>query len=280
MRYREITPHAVLQDDVRCFWILEQDHPDASTQDVTPDGCVELIFNFGAPYVPLRQKSSAPLPVASIVGFQEKTLTFAVRGTVRIVAARLFPWAAVGLLDIGGDRLANIVTGAMADWDGVTKDLDTLVAAGDYDGAAARLEQVLIERSLATRYDRDIVQAAAKMLHSTQGRYRIEELAEACRLSVRQLERGFKSVLGTTPKAFARTVRFETAERRLWWDPRADLASVAADCGYFDQAHFTKDFKTFAGKTPSEYAAEVLRLHESLKSSDVVFLQSRRARTD
>jgi AraC-like DNA-binding protein len=58
------------------------------------------------------------------------------------------------------------------------------------------------------------------------------------------------------------------------FDPEADLTEVAYECGYFDQAHFIKDFKTFAGKTPSEYAHETRRMQEILSSKDVVFLQS------
>jgi len=51
---------------------------------------------------------------------------------------------------------------------------------------------------------------AAKLLHHTKGEYRISELADYCNVSVRQLERGFQHVIGTSPKNFARTLRFES----------------------------------------------------------------------
>jgi len=59
--------------------------------------------------------------------------------------------------------------------------------------------------------NRRIVQAAAKIIQKTQGPYRIGELAEHRRLSVRQLQGGFKSATGTPPKVPARTVRFVAA---------------------------------------------------------------------
>jgi AraC-like DNA-binding protein len=58
------------------------------------------------------------------------------------------------------------------------------------------------------------------------------------------------------------------------FDPDADLTRLAYECGYFDQAHFIKDFKAFVGKTPTEYTVQMRKMQETLKSKDVVFLQS------
>jgi AraC-like DNA-binding protein len=58
------------------------------------------------------------------------------------------------------------------------------------------------------------------------------------------------------------------------FDPNADLTQLAYECGYYDQAHFIKDFKAFAGTTPTEYARKMEALQKNLKSKDVVFLQS------
>jgi AraC-like DNA-binding protein len=52
------------------------------------------------------------------------------------------------------------------------------------------------------------------------------------------------------------------------------LTGLAYDCGYFDQAHFIKEFRAFTGKTPSAYAGQMRRLHDFLQGKDVVFLQS------
>ena len=57
-------------------------------------------------------------------------------------------------------------------------------------------------------------------------------------------------------------------------DPETDLTGLAYQCGFFDQAHFIKEFRAFAGKTPSEYAREMRQLQGLLKGEDVVFLQS------
>src|SRR5262249_3391275 len=49
MKYHEYSPHSILQDTVKCFWIHEATYASETNQDIAPDGCVELIFNFGSP---------------------------------------------------------------------------------------------------------------------------------------------------------------------------------------------------------------------------------------
>ena len=63
--------------------------------------------------------------------------------------------------------------------------------------------------------------------------------------------RRFREHVGLPPKALARILRFERAAERLRGG--ADLSDAALDSGYYDQAHFNRDFKAFAGVTPTEY---------------------------
>jgi transcriptional regulator GlxA family with amidase domain len=172
------------------------------------------------------------------------------------------------------DTLTNEVTALSANWDALIKSLKSRIALGQYEQAAKALEEFLLQRAILRKYDLELIQSAAKWLHHTRGECRIADLADYCQVSVRQLERGFRRVIGASPKIFARTVRFEQAQRRLMFDPDADLTQLAQECGYFDQAHFIKDFKEFAGKTPSEHARQMRAMQTVLKSKDVVFLQS------
>src|SRR5262249_54367623 len=195
-------------------------------------------------------------------------------GTVKVVAARLFAGGALALLQDNVTTLTNSVTALGTDWEALVQRLKSHVTQGEYEQAATNLEEFLIEQALVRTYDLKLIQTAAKLLHHTKGQYRIAELADYCQVSVRQLERGFQQVIGTSPKTFARTLRFQEAQRRIMFDPGADLTDLAYECGYFDQAHFNKDFKAITGKTPSEYAGQMRDLQEIWKSEDVVFLQS------
>ncbi len=82
---------------------------------------------------------------------------------------------------------------------------------------------------------------------------RIDRLAEAANLSVRQLERRFQDALGMSPKYFCRIARFDQFVKRWNVGSEARLATLAHACGYFDQSHLNRDFKFFTGETPTSY---------------------------
>jgi AraC-like DNA-binding protein len=239
-----------------------------------PDGCAELIFNFGSPYELLTPDRTLGLPRAFVVRFQNKPLRFRAAGTVKVVAARLFAWGAFAVFDDDVRLFAHSVRAAGAGWDELVPELEGHVRRGRYEEAARGLQEFLIRRAVLRAYDLKHVRAAAKLLHYSKGQHRIDELADYCRLSVRQLARGFQRAAGVSPKALARALRFEQAVTRIMFDPEADLTRLAQDCGYFDQPHFIKEFKAFAGKTPTEYARQMRELGAYLKSKDVVFLQA------
>src|SRR5262245_35345295 len=226
MRYHEYSPHSILQDTVKCFWIHEATHASDTNQDISPDGCVDLIFNFGSPYSLRTTTPPTPLPPAIIVGFQNKTMPILLQGRVQVVAARLFAWGAMALLQDNVHSLTDTVVALGTDWDTLAQRLKAQVTQGRYEQAATTLEEFLIQQALVRTYDRKLIQTAAKLLHHTKGQYRIAELADYCQVSVRQLERGFRQVIGTSPKAFARTLRFQEAQRRLMFDPEADLTDL------------------------------------------------------
>jgi AraC-like DNA-binding protein len=274
VKYHEHRPHPILRDTVKCLWTHEATYSADQVQAITPDGCVELLFNFGSPYLLLTTTPPCALPPGVIVGFQKQTIPLCVNGTVKVVAARLFAWGALALLQDEISVLTGAVTALSGDLDTLQKRLERQVLEGRYPEAATTLQDFLIQKALTRAYDPKLVRTAAQLLYHTQGQCRIEEVADYCQASVRRLERGFRRVIGTSPKFFARTLRFEQAQRRLLFDPQTDLTQLAQQCGYFDQAHFIKEFKAFTGQTPSEYAQQMWHMQETLKSKDVVFLQS------
>ena len=62
MQYHECRPPSILQESVKCFWTHEATYSADEIQEITPDGCVELIFNFGSPYQLWSTTPPAVLP--------------------------------------------------------------------------------------------------------------------------------------------------------------------------------------------------------------------------
>jgi AraC-like DNA-binding protein len=83
----------------------------------------------------------------------------------------------------------------------------------------------------------------------------VDELARETGWSRRHLAERFRSEIGLPPKVAARVVRFQRVTARLQAGGADRLGELALDCGYYDQAHRNRDFRAFAGCTPTEYAA-------------------------
>lgn len=80
----------------------------------------------------------------------------------------------------------------------------------------------------------------------------IEQIASLACLSVRQFERVSRQRIGLPPKLFARIIRFSKAYRMREEYTKLSWTDIAHRCGYFDQMHFIRDFKAFAGTTPKQ----------------------------
>jgi len=83
----------------------------------------------------------------------------------------------------------------------------------------------------------------------------IPEVAGRLGLSSKRLVERFKTAVGLPPKRYCRLLRFQRALASVERGRQADWTRIALDCGYFDQAHFIHDFRSFAGITPTGYDA-------------------------
>lgn len=276
IRYREHEPHASLRDHVKCFWVMEREYtPEFPAEDVTPDAFIELILNFGAPY--RLQRDGAPdreMPRVIVVGLHDKPLRFRCDGRVRLVAARFFAWGAMPFLADRTHGLPRLRTTPGREWTALATRVEPAVRAGDDAAAIAIVQDHLIEKLLTATVDRASLRAAARMLHLAKGQFRLAELAECCHLSRRQVQRQFKDALGVSPKALARRIRFEEIRKRLMFDPDQSLTAMAYEFGYSDQAHFIRDFKRLANRTPGAFAREMRVIRDVFRDHEnVVFLQ-------
>ena len=114
--------------------------------------------------------------------------------------------------------------------------------------------------------------AAWSRLIATRGRTEIAELCRELGWSRRHLAVRFRDEVGLAPKVYARVLRFERAAALLARDGGARFAEIAYQCGYYDQAHLNRDFREFAGTSPSDYVGRLLPAGGGV-AADVTFVQ-------
>lgn len=108
------------------------------------------------------------------------------------------------------------------------------------------------------RADPLVMEACRRVSAATGGRpLSVSALAAALGVSERQLLRRFRAAVGYGPKTLARVLRFRAFLDAAWAQPAppVDLARLAAEAGYADQSHLTRDCRAFAGTTPSQLLA-------------------------
>jgi len=185
-------------------------------------------------------------------GLYARPVTVRHEGSAAGVQLDLEPLAARALLGVPAGELSYRTVGLE---DLLGRDAGRVAerlhgASGPHERFAI-LDEVL-RGALAGARDvvRPDVRRAWALLEASGGRMRVDALASALGCSRRHLVNRFAEDVGAPPKVAARLLRFETTRRRLGSAP---LARLAAECGYADQAHLSREFATLAGAPPTAF---------------------------
>ena len=99
----------------------------------------------------------------------------------------------------------------------------------------------------------------AEIIDADSTLVRVGDVADVVGVSVRTLQRLARRHVGVTPAAMIRRRRLQEAATRVREEPETDLAALAADLGYADQAHLAGEFRRVLGFTPSGYRRDAGR---------------------
>jgi AraC-like DNA-binding protein len=136
-------------------------------------------------------------------------------------------------------------------------------AAPTWPQRFAVLDEVLLRELRDNQPASPEVSQAWRALLASGGTAAVPELAREAGWSSRRLGTRFQAEVGLGPKQAARVVRFDRArrllQRRVTAAGQPELASLAAACGYYDQAHLAREFRALAGCPPSRWVAEEFR---------------------
>jgi AraC-like DNA-binding protein len=227
---------------------------------IVPDGEIKLIFPFRGD-ISCRIGETERLHRRSrliLSGMRTEPGALAFPTGVDAVGIIVKPEAAYRLVDPPHDSVTNctldgeeVFNAAARRWQ------DELMQLQRLDDRIAHLQRRLCEW-LRARDRRDLAfEYAVRRLRQHHGGLRIEELARDIGWSRRHLERRFLQRLGVGPKSFASVVRFHAVYKSIRQLPATPHARAPVGDliyrHYFDQAHFTKAFKRYAGVPPTTY---------------------------
>jgi AraC-like DNA-binding protein len=135
----------------------------------------------------------------------------------------------------------------------VSEWMDAVLDAGDDEAMARQAEAVLLAHVPEPDPQAELASRIVELAMRDRSIVRVEQLCGRSGLSIRNLQRLFRRYVGVTPKWVIHRFRLQEAAERIERDASVPLAELAHELGYFDQAHFIRDFKTVLGQPPAAY---------------------------
>ncbi len=241
--YIEDRPVREIENFVYCFWRLRTRQPLNRSYDyrVVSDGCIDIFFD--------RNRPSENF----VTGFCRRYTTFSIGKTFDYIGIRFLPSAFPLLFQVDAKNLSNRsqelnqVLSELSDW--ITANIRPLQSFEKItECLTGQLQDITEEQNL--RYDRRFF-SALNLIFEKNGFLDTEKELNTG-LSPRQLRRIFNYYIGTTAKTFSNVVRFQHILKTSPSTQSLKENKPYLDVGFFDQAHFIKNFNAFYGVTPSE----------------------------
>jgi AraC-like DNA-binding protein len=236
MAYRELAPSGDVYSLVACRWVRQAPADDvADSVLVLPDGCVDLLWREGE---------------LVVAGLDRSARATRVVAGERILGLRLRPGVAGAVLGMPASEVLDVHVKLEELLGPAAEKLAERLAETDGDDEAFDVLEKTVGSRIADRGPDPLVLAATRRLGFPGSR--VDELAESLGISDRQLRRRFHQSVGYGPKTLDRVLRFRrlVAQAGRVASGENDLARVAADLGYADQAHMTRDCVRLSGLTP------------------------------
>lgn len=241
--YQELAPDEQIRPYIYCYWQLQTLTPlvQQFNYRVVADGCIDIFFELNNPEENF------------VMGFCKKYTEFPLPNTFNYVGVRFLPTMFPQLFHINAAELSNRF-----------EQLE-LVAPLTAQFIKNNFHPALNLASIKTKFDtyffhllKDInfnadvrLYEALHVILKNFGVLNLEKDLDTG-ISQRQLRRLFEFYIGDTPKTFSKVVRFQHILRAKPSSQSLKQNKLFYDQGYYDQAHFIKEFKNFYGVTPNQ----------------------------
>ncbi len=263
MSYNTYKPNDDLAAFIKCYWTL--DLPAENTpekQRIVPDGCVEMIFEYGDSYRQYRSDGSFFIqPKCFVFGQITEPLEIEPTGETGIFAVRFHPDGFIPFATIPIIEMENrpVPFAEIFGKDGIRLENEVLSALKIEDRIEI-IERFLLEKLISPKSIDQIAKASVAIIFELNGQLSVDELSDQLKINRRQLERKFSSLIGLSPKQLSKIIRLQATLQMIANKQFTSLTAIAYEGNYYDQAHFIKDFKEFTGMSPKQFYANSLKM--------------------
>ena len=260
MNYQTFQSHPDLDALIKCYWSLEVPaESKSSKQRIIPDGCLEMIFILGDDIKRYTSEHEFIIqPRAVVIGQITEPFFIEPTGYVNCFAVRFYPYGFANFAATAIKTLANKETPInLLFGDKPANELEhRIINATNTKHRIEIVEDFFLNKLKDKATIDSIVKATVEAIFLTEGSEPINSILKNHLSKRRQLERKFFNQVGISPKQLGKVIRLQTALKMLINQQHESLTKIAYDSNYYDQAHFTKDFKEFTGTNPKDFLAD------------------------
>ncbi|HEX5223479.1 MAG TPA: helix-turn-helix domain-containing protein [Verrucomicrobiae bacterium] len=254
-------PCLELRDYVDFFWFYEGLSPAHRLERVLPDGTFELCINLRDEvrhtYDLDDHRPTAAYRRAWLSGTHARHIIIDTAMDSSMMGVHFKPAGAACVLDMPAGEMTDRVVELDAIWGSSGIDLhNALLEAPTPDSKFAVLERFLLRSSKRSRARSPAIRHALHWFTAEPTMTSIDTVATELGVSHKHLIQRFRDEVGLTPKRFCRIRRFRSVLNAMQNKHTVDWADLAYACGYFDQAHFIREFRDFSGLNPSAYLTQ------------------------
>jgi AraC-like DNA-binding protein len=250
MKFDKHLPTERLRPYIKYFVVSENE--EGSSYKVFPHTGLVTGFQYYGRLTSITDGTETPLAAAGVTGISDTFKLFSNSGGTGTV---LVYFTETGFAHFASHPVNELFNLSISLEEVFPKDsvvvVEERLASANADQHRIKIvEQFFVSLLKDIRADKLVVEAV-QLIYNTKGSIRVKELTEKLFISQSPFEKRFRKIVGTTPKKFASIVRFNTVLQNM--DPAKSLTQICYDNNFFDQAHFTKDFKQYTGETPEQY---------------------------
>jgi AraC-like DNA-binding protein len=260
MIYKLHFPQLPLSQFIENIWYVEGNHPKHTREKLLPDGAIELIIDLDPEPKKLFEDENSDRFRFCRRGWisGERTRYIVIgSGNTCMVGVRFRPGGAFPFFSFPISELNDSVIDLDLIWGPLVSEIrDQLLAAESPDKRLRLLEAFMLNHARRSLEANRLIAFAVHQLQHSPQFLAIRDLATTIGITPKHLISQFEKVVGLRPKTFARISKFQKVLAVIEQQQRVEWSAIAADCGYYDQAHFIKEFHTFSGINPSAYLTQ------------------------
>jgi len=247
-------PSEILKPFIKCYWTCR--HPADVLEVMYPSGSIELCIDISdGNTVRHRGNRAMRVPRLELLGhWTIPTQAAIVKGNTCLIT-QFHPYAASLFFPNAASDFTNESVDLCDIFSKETTDLyDRLMEQPSLQQKIVVLEEFLVRRLIVNKkshHNLKLIECLCNQVYGGDNSFNLQNLSVRYGFSERYIQKLFNSWVGLTPQKFFAVQRFNKSLDMIR-SSSEPLTSIAFACGYYDQAHFIKEFKSYTGLTPTQ----------------------------